>query len=424
MDTRTERRNLAILWLGTYLAAASFSLVMPFLPLLLQEMGIRDHIEVWTGAAFSASFLTSAVMSPIWGALADAVGRKPMIIRSGLAIAAVFLGMAHAASPWQVVALRLANGALAGFIPAALALLATTVPRERLGRRLGTLHTGPAAGLITGPLIGGTLVHLLGVRSTLLVSSGLVLAATALVAVGVYEPPRPRARPEVHPLRDLGQALALRELRVLFGTVLLLQAANQSVEPLVTLYVGSFPGVRSVPFLSGLLVSLSGMALILFSPLWGRLGERAGYTGLLRRSLRVVGVAHLLQAAAPNLWFFGAVRFAMGSFQAAVNPSLSTLVAESVDEGFRGRAFGLLTSVQMLGNLLGPLVGGAWADAFGIRSSFLLASGLALAASQVAAGLAAPGDGAQPPSPAGRHEWPLPEANGRARAVERPGVPR
>lgn len=410
LDPRTERRNLIVLWLGTYLTAASFTLVMPFLPDLLRELGVRQRLETWTGVAVSASFLSSALLAPVWGALADRYGRKPMILRSGVAITLIFLALSRARSPLEVVALRLLNGSLSGFIPASFALLATTLPSERVGRGLAVLQTGPAAGTITGPLLGGTLVHLLGIREALVVAAGVIGTATVMVAVGVREPRRPPSPAPPNPLRDVRAAWRNRRLRRLYGAVLLVQAGNTVVDPLIAIYVRQFAGVRAAPLLTGLLVSLTGLAVVLCAPVWGRLGDRIGPTRLLRRSLLAVAGGQLLQLAAPDLRLLALARFATGVFQAAATPMLHTLLARTADERFRGRAFGLLQSVQMTGNLAGPLVGGAWSEAFGIRYAFLLSSALFLAAAGVAVGVPAaappaPGSGPAPdrrPAPDGR----------------------
>lgn len=387
LDPGTERRNLIVLLIATYLAAASFTLVMPFLPVLLQELGVGADAAAWTGLAFSAAFLTQAVFSPIWGAVADRVGRKPMMIRAGLALGLVYLLMARVRSPLHVIGLRLLSGALAGFIPSALILVATTVPAARVGRSMGLLQVGPAAGTITGPLLGGTLVHLLGIRPTLQAAAGMVLVATALVAAWVREPPRPREPVRLHLREDVRAALGNPVLRRLLLLAMLLQMANGSVEPLITLYVAGFPGVRAAPFLAGLLVSLTGLAVVLWAPRWGRMGERRGYALLLRRCLPLSSAGHLLQWWAPNLWLFGLARFTAGTFQAAALPSLNALVANCVETGFRGRAFGLTHSAQMLGNLLGPLVGGLWAERLGVRHAFVLSAAMYLAAAAAARGL-------------------------------------
>ena len=108
-------RNLYVLWLGVVIAGASFSLVTPFLPLLLNDVGVVTNVEFWSGLLFAASFVASSIMSPIWGSLADKYGKKPMIIRSGLGIGTTYLLMAFATNQYHLLALRFMNGVLSGF---------------------------------------------------------------------------------------------------------------------------------------------------------------------------------------------------------------------------------------------------------------------------------------------------------------------
>lgn len=55
------------------------------------ELGVSNHLEIWSGVSFGITFLASALISPYWGSLADKYGRKPMLIRSGFSLAALYL---------------------------------------------------------------------------------------------------------------------------------------------------------------------------------------------------------------------------------------------------------------------------------------------------------------------------------------------
>ncbi len=388
-----EARNLAILWIGCYLTSASWSLVLPFLPILLRHLGVAQaHLSTWTGLSFSAAFATAIFASPIWGAWADAVGRKVNCLRSGITITVVLVGLANVSSPWMVLVWRLLNGAFSGFIPAAYALVAATVPSQRLGRSLGILQSGPAAGAITGPLIGGALVQLWGIHWTFYLSAAAQLVATALVYALVLEPVPPRRGMKLDVLPGLAQGWRNVGLRQVLILTVLVQLATTIIEPLITIYVGQFPGVTAVPFLAGLLFSLLGVAAVICSPWWGRWGERRGYRRTVLLGLGGGTLGNALQLLAPTLALFGLVRLATGVAYAGANTGLGTLAATSVEERFRGRAYGLLTSAQQVGNLAGPIIGGLWGDALGIHSAFGLAAlvfalalGLALRGSRAAA---------------------------------------
>ena len=79
------QRNLKIAWIGTFFTGASFSIVMPFMALYIEELGVKgDMVEWYTGLSVAISALASALVSPIWGRLADRYGRKPMMIRASM----------------------------------------------------------------------------------------------------------------------------------------------------------------------------------------------------------------------------------------------------------------------------------------------------------------------------------------------------
>ena len=370
-----ERRNLLVLWVGCYLTSASWSLVLPFLPILLRHLGVPEaRLSTWTGLAFSITFLTAMVAAPIWGAWADAAGRKVNCLRSGVTITVVMIGLANAGSPGMVLIWRLLNGAFSGFIPAAFSLVAATVPSERLGRAMGFLQSGPAAGTITGPLIGGALVQLWGIHWTFYLAAASQVVATLLVLLFVREPVPPRKGMRLDVVGGLLEAWRFSGLQKILGLTMLVQLGTTLIEPLITLYVGEFRGVTAVPFLAGLLFSLLGIASVICSPWWGRRGERRGYGPIVLWGLAGAGVGNALQLVVGSLWSFGAVRFLTGIAYAGANTGLGTLAATAVPEEFRGRAYGLLTAWQQMGNLIGPLGGGIWAGFYGIHSAFGLAA--------------------------------------------------
>lgn len=141
--------NLVVLWFGNFLVMAGMTMIIPFLPLYIQELGITDPdaVAMWAGVIFAGNFITSFFFQPLWGKLADRHGRKVMLLRSGFGMAIVILLMGFAGNVWHLLLLRVLNGTISGFVPAAVALLSATTPREKLGFSMGTLQSGgrPAA---------------------------------------------------------------------------------------------------------------------------------------------------------------------------------------------------------------------------------------------------------------------------------------
>ncbi|CAK8740571.1 Staphyloferrin B transporter [Sodalis praecaptivus] len=100
-----------------------------------------------------------------------------MLIRAslGMAVAMTLLGMVQ--SVWQLVALRLLASLLGGYASGSTILVATQTPKARTGWALGMLSSGIMAGNLVGPLIGGTLPPLIGIRATFMLAGGAIFIA-------------------------------------------------------------------------------------------------------------------------------------------------------------------------------------------------------------------------------------------------------
>lgn len=377
------KKNLYVLWVGTFIAGMSFSLVTPFLPMLLKQVGVQDNLETWSGVAFAASFVMSAMMSPIWGALADKYGRKVMIIRSGLGIGLAYILMAFATNPYQILALRMLNGFLSGFIPSSIALVATNTPEEKLGSSLGLLQTGGAFGSIMGPLVGGVMSHYLGIQQTLLAGGAILFTASLVVVIGVKELRKPNRNLKTNVLNDLKVALSNSTLFTMLLTVMLFQTAVMILQPVLPIYIEEIMHGADSSVATGVIFSLAGVATVIAAPFWGRKGEQVGFCRVLLigmlGSAALAGVMSLPLAIARNLWAFGGMRFVFGLFLAALMPASNALTAKAVDDDFRGRAFGISTSFSQMGAVLGPLLGGYIGGLWNIQIVFLVTALLLVA---------------------------------------------
>lgn len=132
--------NLISVWLGCFFTGLAMSQILPFLPLYVEQLGVSDpqSLSLWSGLVFSGTFLVSAVVSPLWGSLADRKGRKLMLLRASLGMAIVIALQGLATNVWQLFALRALMGLTSGYIPNAMALVASQAPRDKSGWALGT----------------------------------------------------------------------------------------------------------------------------------------------------------------------------------------------------------------------------------------------------------------------------------------------
>jgi len=160
------RRNLWVSLIGSFTTLVAMTLLLPFLPLYVEQLGVKDQAAIvqWSGIAYGATFVTAGLAAPVWGRLADRYGRKLMLIRAslGMTVAMSLMGMAH--DVWQLLALRLLTGLLGGYSSGATVLVATETPKNRTGWALGMLASGIMAGNLAGPLIGGVLPPIIGIR--------------------------------------------------------------------------------------------------------------------------------------------------------------------------------------------------------------------------------------------------------------------
>ncbi len=361
-----------------FVMTASFTMIAPIMPLLLPQLGVHDasRIDLWAGILNAINFLVAAVASPLWGALADRHGRKLMVLRCSLAVCVFTFLMGFARNVWQLLALRGLMGAFSGFSAAAIALVASQTPEDRLGYALGWLASGQLVGALVGPVIGGGLADLTGsYRAPFFLTSALAGIALLLCWRLVPERFTPPAKDSQRP--SLRQSLTLlfgtTALLPLFVVLLLAQFGTRTVQPVVTLYVQALVGNSpSLATLGGIAFSMTGVADLIASPFLGKRSDVLGYRRVLLVCLAGSVAASLPQAFAHSYWSFLAGRFALGIFVGGILPTANALVGRLAGRENRGLVYGATASATFLGGFLGPISGGAVAAAFGLRWVFVM----------------------------------------------------
>lgn len=368
------RKNLYVLWSGVFFCSMAYSMVIPFLSLFIShDLGVSTNVTLWSGLTFGITFLAGALIAPYWGSLSDKYGRKPMLLRSGFCLCGVYILTSLVQDPYQLLGVRILSGLLAGYVPSAIALVATNTPERNVGYSLGIMSTAGAAGSIVGPMIGGVLSKYIGYRECFLAAGGVVLISALIALFFVKEENFHRDQARSHVLDDFKEAIANRPLIRHLTVVLIVTTSVMVLEPLLTLYVvdlGASMGDASLS--SGIIFSAVGIATVIAAPIWGKIGQRIGYQNTLIIGLVGGGVGNLLQLVFHNLYGFGILRFMYGLFFAAVYPSLNALIVKTTASEFRGRAFSLNQSANQLGGMAGPIAGGAAAGFIPISFVFVL----------------------------------------------------
>ncbi|MCE5314627.1 MAG: MFS transporter [Armatimonadota bacterium] len=363
------RRNLCVLSLTIFLAAASWNQIIPFLPLFLKQMGVGKSLYAWVSIVFALQSISSIAAQPFWGKLGDNYGRKVMVIRAGFCLMGIYFAMSVCNAPWQLALLRFLNGALTGFIPGSVTLIATNTPSEYAPRSVATAQAASAAGLIVGPALGGLLGVLVGYRGAMLVSGFAVLISTLLVWWLVQEPNKPRDVEKTSLAQDF--LIALRspvQLAILAG-IFFAWIFSNAINPYLTLYLGE---MSTAEWLVGIIYALPAVAFVLSAHMWTRLGERVGFERIVLLGLAGGGFCAAVLALAHSVWVFALLYFVTGIWMASVQPGTAALTCVEVDESFRGRAYGIQQSAGTLGGFVAPLAAGRISSMFGLRSIFLL----------------------------------------------------
>ncbi|MEH3412119.1 multidrug efflux MFS transporter MdtG [Phytobacter diazotrophicus] len=376
------KRNLTVAWVGCFLTGAAFSLVMPFLPLYVELLGITGHsaLNMWSGLVFSITFLFSAMASPFWGGLADRKGRKIMLLRSALGMAIVMALMGFAQNIWQFLVLRALLGLLGGFIPNANALIATQMPRNRSGWAMGTLSTGGVAGALLGPLAGGLLADVYGLRMVFFITASVLFICFLLTLFCIRENFTPVAKKEMlHAKEVLASLKSPRLVLSLFVTTMIIQVATGSIAPILTLYVRELAGnVGNIAFISGMIASVPGVAALMSAPRLGRLGDRIGPEKILVAALLISVLLLVPMAFVQTPWQLGLLRFLLGATDGALLPAVQTLLVYNTTQQIAGRVFSYNQSFRDIGNVTGPLLGAAVSANYSFRAVFCVTAGIVL----------------------------------------------
>jgi MFS family permease len=371
---RFWRGNLVVCLIGSFTTVAAMTLLLPFLPLYVAQLGVRTNAAIvqWSGVAYGATFFAAALVAPLWGRLADRYGRKLMLMRAslGMAVTMSLIGMAQ--HVWQLVALRLLAGFAGGYASGSTVLVATQTPKNRTGWALGMLASGSMAGNLAGPLIGGLLPPLIGIRATFWLAGGVIFLSFLATSVFIREDRRGDG------LRRRGESrggwAAVPDKRPILSMLLvgfLLMLANMSIEPIITVYVAQLVrDPRAVTLVAGMAMSAAALGSIVSAAQLGKLADRVGHWNVITIGLSVAALLLLPQAFVTTGWELVALRFLMGLALGGLLPCITSVIRHAAPSAVAGNIIGYSTSAQYAGQVIGPLAGGFIGGHFGMRPVF------------------------------------------------------
>lgn len=370
------KRNLHVLWICDFIMGMGFQLSMPFMSLYIKTLGTfnRFQLNMWSGLAFSATYLISSWMAPIWGKIADQRGRKRVMLLSTIGSGIMVLGMGFVRHAYQLALLRLLQGFFAGYVANTSALIASEVPTKHSGKALSTLSTGTTGGMLIGPLFGGVIASMCGYRLTFILTGLAYLVVFGLTFFFVTEHNfTPVSKEQTVSARKLFAKLEYPKVIIgMLLTTLIVQAGNNSIAPVISLFVQELlHGKGQVDLMSGLIAALPGIATIIVAPLFGELGDRIGTQKILIAGSIFAILVYIPQAFVTNVWQLAVLRFLVGISDAALLPQVQSLLAKYSPNEYSGRIFSFNQSAQFLGNIVGPLIGSMISGLMGYSGVFI-----------------------------------------------------
>ncbi len=375
---------LAILTCNVVFMSGSYTMLVPFLPMYLtHELGVDPSaVNIWSGVVFSSSFAVSAIMAPIWGRMADKKGKRLMAIRASLLLSISYFLGGIVTSPLQLTFMRMFQGFAAGLWPMELAIMTIYAPPKKLGICLGIMQGALTAGGVIGPLFGGILAEVFGMRMSFFLAAAALFLNFLVLVFFIKEPPDDTKQTNEKQTEEKPNLWKNPLIRNMLIYAVFVQFVILIIQPVLTTYVSELAGqMDNLIFISGLVFSLGGFASAISAPLWGRFGQHHGFHTALTYALIATSICFFLQSLPNDLMLFAASQFAVGLFFSGIYPSINAILAENTDAHTKGHVFGLLFSAQQIGSMTGPLFGGVIATFLGIKYIFILAALIVLAIS-------------------------------------------
>ncbi len=376
--------NFAVILICQAFIFTAFSSVYPFMPLYLIDLGESDTgAMIWTGIIQAAGAGVLLVATPLWGALSDRIGKKPMVLRAlvGASISVGLMGLATEA--WHLVILRMIQGATSGTNSAIMALAVVVLPGSRLGMGMGFLQTAQFLGSSFGPLLGSVASAALGFRGAFVVAGIGVIAVAVLAAIFIREPRQSRgsAVQSASLASRLTTVSRVPRLRAPILAIFAFQSAYAVSATLLPLHVASVSTADEATTWVGVVLTAAALGVAAGAAVLGWLGGRVGEHRMALLSL--LGTALLL---VPQAWLTSPVQFVvlravLGFCAGGVLPSLrATLGHEAAaDErvsGQTGAVYGLAQSAFAGGQVVGPPLASLVATAWGLPTTHLVSAAL------------------------------------------------
>lgn len=371
------RGNARVLAGANLICGLGFNLSWPFVPLMVRGLGVRENLETWVGTMLMVFYLVSTAANPIWGGIADHFGRKPMVLRAMLGMGFTMMLVPLAPTPlWFAGALMLI-AVFNGFTPAGVVLIVANTPAGRIGSSVALAQTGGLVGQALGPAAGAALAALVDRQHALYwISGGLMLSGGLLVALFVGEVKqlapgrwRPRLLSSLRELLAVPLIGLLCLLAFLFSIMWHGSVINISVFVL-QLLEGQGADTSAEAFWVGTAAVAMALSMMIATPVWGRVLDRAGPARVLTFGAAATILTHLPLLVLQTPLQLVLARIAFGLTAAGMQTAIFHLLRIHAPAGTDARAISYATAFQFLAMGVAPFFAGLIGPLLGMRAYF------------------------------------------------------
>lgn len=348
-----------VLFLTVFVDLLGFGIVIPFLPLYVERLGL-GAVEI--GLVLSVYSLMQFVFAPVLGGLSDRIGRRPIIMLGLLGSAVGYLIYGFATSFGGLLAARAVHGMFAATTSTAQAYIADTTDESNRARGMGMIGAAFGLGFVLGPAIGGLLGRT-SLSTPVFFACGLTFANFVFAAIVLPESHRPApsaphlAWSDLLRPRSFTRGLSNSRLTRLFLIAFLQTLALAGLEATFAMMVPVVYGYTALGV--GLLLAYAGlMQAIAQGVLIGRLTRQAGERVVLAAGLALLALGLLPLGSLPSRGVLFAALAMVSLGYGLGSPAIASLITLGADRGHEGGALGLNQSALSLARIAGPIVGG------------------------------------------------------------------
>ncbi|MDU7787898.1 MAG: MFS transporter [Veillonella sp.] len=328
---------------------------------------------MWAGLVSGVTPCMVALSAPYWSRKANQLGPRKVMMFILFTLMVTVGACAFTQTPWQLLMLRILQGVVGGYVPIGLAIIILVTPENKVPWAMGLYQASMVMGLVFGPLMGGLVADLLGYRAPFVMFSAL----TGLCMLGIYLfMPNLQFEHKVDAresqLSLIKSFLVIPRVRLLVGLLFLCNFGITGIGPILPLYIKHYMHMNDefVATIVGIIIFGAGLFSALASISIGKITERLTMPRIVFTATWAVGTLFILQYIMPSIWGLGIFRAIAGFFMGFITPIANTLISKAVPIERRGIVFGAVSSVAMMGNVLGPVLSGMIARAFGYGAVF------------------------------------------------------